>query len=65
MSKLAFSASLEYLFYGSTYKYFNSFQNGDRLYTSESDVYRRQIQMYKDGPRTEGIKCIFSARITK
>ena len=24
----------------------------DRLYTSESDVYRRQILTYKDGPRT-------------
>ena len=23
-----------------------------RLYTSESDVYRRQILTYKDGPRT-------------
>ena len=28
-------------------------QCGDRLYTSESDVYRRQILTYKDGPRTE------------
>ena len=26
-------------------------QWGDRLYTSESDVYRRQIVTYKDGPR--------------
>ena len=25
---------------------------GDRLYTSESDVCRRQILTYKDGPRT-------------
>ena len=29
------------------------FQCGDRLYTSESDVCRRQILAYKDGPRTE------------
>ena len=29
------------------------FQRGDRLYTSESDVCRRQILMYKDGSRTE------------
>ena len=27
------------------------FQCGDRLYTSESDVYRRQILTYTDGPR--------------
>ena len=29
------------------------FQHGDRLYTSESDVYRPQILTYKDGPRAE------------
>ena len=29
------------------------FQCGDRPYTSESDVYRRQILTYKDGHRTE------------
>ena len=34
----------------------NPFQRGDRLYTSESDVSRRQILMYKDGPQAEGIK---------
>ena len=28
---------------------------GGRLYTSEFDVCRRQILMYKDGRRTEGI----------
>ena len=34
-----------------------SFQRGDRLTTSESDVYRRQILTYKDGhPRNERIK---------
>ena len=32
------------------------FQCGDRLCTSESDVSRRQILTYKDGPRTESIK---------
>ena len=31
------------------------FQCGDRLYTSESDVYRRQILTCKDGPRTERV----------
>ena len=37
------------------YKYW-FFQCGDRLYKSESDVYRRQILTYKDGPRTEKVK---------
>ena len=32
------------------------FQCADRLYTSESDVYRRQILTYKDDPRTERMK---------
>ena len=32
------------------------FQCGDRLYTSESDVCRRQIMTCKDGPCTEWIK---------
>ena len=27
----------------------------DRLYTSESDVYRRQILTYKDGPRADRV----------
>ena len=27
----------------------------DRLYTSESDVYRRQILTYKDGPRAKRV----------
>ena len=31
------------------------FQCGDRLYSSESDVYRRQILTYKEGPRTERV----------
>ena len=30
----------------------------DRLYTSESDVYRRQILTYKDDPRTVRIKTL-------
>ena len=34
---------------------FYFFQRGDRLYTSESDVYRRQIMTYKDGPRAERV----------
>ena len=39
-------------------RYFNSFSAEDRLYTSESDVYRRQILTYKDGPRNERVKPI-------
>ena len=35
---------------------FAFFHYGDSLYTSESDVYRRQILTYKDGPRTERFK---------
>ena len=35
---------------------FYFFPCGDRLYTPESDVYRRQILTYKDGPRTERVK---------
>ena len=31
------------------------FQRMNRLYTSESDVYKRQILTSKDGPRTENI----------
>ena len=31
------------------------FECGDRFYTSESDVYRRKIVTYKDGPRTEWV----------
>ena len=36
------------------------FQHGDRLYTLESDVCRRQILTYKAGPRTE--KNIYNGR---
>ena len=35
---------------------FYFFQRGDRLYTSESDVYRRQILTYKDGSRAERLR---------
>ena len=38
-----------------------TFQRGDRLYTSESDVCRRQILAYKDGPRTERINIFLMA----
>ena len=34
---------------------FKFYQRGDCLNTSESDVYRRQILTYKDGPRTERV----------
>ena len=34
------------------------FQRGNRLYTSESDVCRRQILTYKDDPRAERIEMI-------
>ena len=37
------------------------FQRGDRLYTSESDVCRRQIMTYKDGLHTERIKTFITA----
>ena len=37
------------------YKDFVFFQRGDRLQPSESDVYRRQILTYKDGPLAERV----------
>ena len=40
---------------------FNPFSAGERLYTSESDVCRRQILTYKDCPRTERIKLFLMA----
>ena len=55
---LDFSASFEYLYFMGL-RPFNSFlfsQCGDRLYKSESDVYRRQILTSKDGPRAEKVK---------
>ena len=38
------------------YANFNSFSAGIVFYTSESDVYRRQILTYKDGPRAERVE---------
>ena len=35
---------------------FSFFQCGDRLYTSESDVYRRQILTYKDVPALKELR---------
>ena len=40
------------------YKTLYFFQWGDRLYTSASDVCRRQILTYKDGPRAEHVSAI-------
>ena len=37
-------------------RWYKPFQRGDRLQTSESDVYVRQILMSKDGPRTKRVK---------
>ena len=37
------------------YKYYNSF-SGERFYTSESDVYRRQCLTHKDDPCAERVK---------
>ena len=55
MSYLTFSASFEYLCYGSTAvrSIYIFFKREDRLYKSESDVYRRQILAYKVDPRAE------------
>ena len=44
------------------YIFFLFIQCGDRLYTSESDVYRRQILTYKDGPRAERFKLQYYKR---
>ena len=55
MSKLVPSASFEYLCYGSTHIVnilIHSVRGPDRLLTSESDIYSRQILMYKVGPST-------------
>ena len=38
------------------FEIFYFFKCGDRPYTSESDVYRRQIQTYKDDPRAARFK---------
>ena len=55
MSWFALSASFEYLCYD-ILKILYFFQCGGRLYTSESDMNRRQILMYKDDPRAKKIK---------
>ena len=55
MSHLALSALFEYLCYGSTPIANIFFQCWDRLYMIESDVYRRQILTYKDGPRAKRV----------
>ena len=53
---LALFDSFEYLIYGATVIInIVLFQCGDRLCTSESDVYRRQILTYKVGPRAERV----------
>ena len=60
MSESALAASFEYLCYGST-AIIDIVILSDPLYTSESDVYRRYILTYKNGPRTERIKTIIMA----
>ena len=37
-------------------KYISYFSAGIRLYTSQSDIYIRQIMTWKDGPRAERVK---------
>ena len=57
MSWLALSDSFKYLCYESTaIRNILLSQCRGRLYTSESDVYRRQILTYKDGPRAVKIQ---------
>ena len=57
MAQLALSESFKYICYGSAaIRNMLIFSARDRLYTSGSDVYRRQILTYKDGPRTERVK---------
>ena len=43
---------------------FYFFQSGDRLYTSKSDVYRRQILTYKEGPRAERVNVLYQRDMT-
>ena len=59
MPWLALSDSLKYQCYGSTVIINILILSVRGLYTSESDVCRRQILTYKDGPgaeRVEGLK---------
>ena len=53
---MAVPALFEYLCYGSK-AIINSFFSSvrERLYTSESDVCRRQILTYEDAPRAERV----------
>ena len=54
MSYLALSGLFEYSCYVSTaIIHILILSARGRLYTSEHDVYRRQIMTYKDGPRAE------------
>ena len=55
-SQMSLSGSFENLFAPTARINIFFFQCGDRLYTSESAVYRRQILTYKDDPRTERVK---------
>ena len=52
MSQLPLSASWVY----NHYSYVLFFQRGDRLYTPESDVYRRHIVTSEVDPRAERVK---------
>ena len=58
MSLLVLPCSFEYLYAMALWplEVFYFFQCVDCLFTSESDVYRRQILTYKDGPRAERVK---------
>ena len=54
---VSYFRSFEYLCHGSTTIItIQIISVRDRLYTSESDVHRRQILTYKDGPRAERLK---------
>ena len=41
---------------------FYSFSDGDRLWTSESDVFKRYILTSKDGPRAESVNHMLDFR---
>ena len=55
-SQMYLSGSFENLFASTARINILFFQCGDRLYTTESDVYRRLILTYKDDPRAERVK---------
>ena len=52
---------LEYRFIVVYNRVFQPFQLGDLLYTPESDVCRRQILTYKEGPHAERVKIFLMA----